>query len=718
MYNDLTGRGVGPALRSICLLLWVVICLLPIPALAEASSADAPPSLSQQDMDSIVKAARDAVLQELGKQGKPAQPVSEASGLGLEDDFDELKSQSSAVYQELGRALKSFPRLASAIGKIISDAGKSTADGSGAISLIGIVLGGLGAASFAAWLTKWALERWLPVDRSSEAPMPLNRVAILALQAAVVWFVFWLISDLAASTWFSTLDTRSAVGSWLLWAPARMFLYLTIFEIFFRPTLRQARVIPLDDNDAHVAKTFFVVIAAVIVARTWVLLLSANGVRGPTLSAGLLLNNAVFIGSFFWAAFRSRTAIANWIKNDRPDTAAISGTRDFFAENWIRFAGALVLILAFGHIMGAAAGRIEVATGLTITLRIILLLIFGTALIRFVVRRLGSDRAARPDAAPMPSLSTPVGHMLRLAVFFGAIYWLAHLWLVQSLAIVDITTWQQIAVRLLGPAFVIFFGYVLWIGVKYTTNRYLVYHENAAKTGDLTSVQNASRVHTLVPLFRLAVAIVLAVIVTLLALSGMGINITPLLAGASVVGLAISFGSQALVKDVVSGIFFLADDAFRVGEYISCGNSKGVVEGFTLRSVRLRHQSGQLHTVPFGQLGEITNFSRDWTSVKFAINLDRGVDLGRVRAIAKEVGKKIQKDPEFASLLLEPLKFQGIANITDSAIVASFKFVTTPANPSAIEREAKSQLLSRFREEGIKLASQVFVPPVHSAPAT
>ena len=237
MYNDFTSKGVGPALRLICFLLWAATCLMPIPTLAQTSSTDGPPSLSQQDMDSIVKAARDAVLQELSKQGEPAQPVSEASGLGLEDDFDELKSQSSAVYQELGRALKSLPRLASAIGKIISDAGKPTTDGYGGISLIGIVLGSLAAASFAAWLTKWALERWLPVDRSSEAPMPLNRIAILALQGAIVWFVFWFISDLAASTWFSTSDTRSAVGSWLLWAPARMFLYLTIFEIFFRPTL-------------------------------------------------------------------------------------------------------------------------------------------------------------------------------------------------------------------------------------------------------------------------------------------------------------------------------------------------------------------------------------------------------------------------------------------------------------------------------------------------
>ena len=89
-------------------------------------------------------------------------------------------------------------------------------------------------------------------------------------------------------------------------------------------------------------------------------------------------------------------------------------------------------------------------------------------------------------------------------------------------------------------------------------------------------------------------------------------NITPLIAGASVFGLAISFGSQTLVRDIVSGIFYLTDDAFRVGEYIDCGKAKGTVEGFTLRSIRLRHQNGQVHTIPFGQLGQITNFSRDW----------------------------------------------------------------------------------------------------------
>src|SRR6267142_4432092 len=125
-----------------------------------------------------------------------------------------------------------------------------------------------------------------------------------------------------------------------------------------------------------------------------------------------------------------------------------------------------------------------------------------------------------------------------------------------------------------------------------------------------------SRLRTLMPLLRAMAGSVIIVVGGLLVLSELGINITPLLAGASVFGLAISFGSQALVRDIVSGIFFMSDDAFRLGEYIDTGKLKGTVEKISVRSVRLRHQNGQVHTIPYGQLTSITNYSRDWQTVK------------------------------------------------------------------------------------------------------
>ena len=109
--------------------------------------------------------------------------------------------------------------------------------------------------------------------------------------------------------------------------------------------------------------------------------------------------------------------------------------------------------------------------------------------------------------------------------------------------------------------------------------------------------------------FALFIVLVMA---SLSALAAMGLQIGPLLAGAGVVGIAVGFGAQTLVRDILSGVFFLLDDAFRVGEQIESGDIRGTVESFSLRSVKLRHLNGQLHTVPFGDLKAITNYSRDW----------------------------------------------------------------------------------------------------------
>ena len=116
-------------------------------------------------------------------------------------------------------------------------------------------------------------------------------------------------------------------------------------------------------------------------------------------------------------------------------------------------------------------------------------------------------------------------------------------------------------------------------------------------------------------------------------LSAMGVAIGPLLAGASVIGVAIGFGAQTLVKDVLSGVFYLLDDAFRVGEYIQSGDYKGTVEGFTLRSIRLRHHRGPVYTVPFGSLGAIENLSRDWVLEKIVIAVDFDTDLMKVKEL-------------------------------------------------------------------------------------
>jgi small-conductance mechanosensitive channel len=210
----------------------------------------------------------------------------------------------------------------------------------------------------------------------------------------------------------------------------------------------------------------------------------------------------------------------------------------------------------------------------------------------------------------------------------------------------------------------------------------------------------------MMPLLRVAVAILIVFIAVMIALEDFGINVLPLLAGASIFGIAISFGSQTLVRDIVSGIFYLTDDAFRVGEYIDCGRAKGTVEGFTLRSIKLRHQNGQVHTIPFGQLGQITNFSRDWLTVKFNLRFARNTDIEKLRKAAKKIGQEMLEVPEIKSEILAPFKMQGVADIIDNALLVRFKFTARPGNPAMIQREAVKRMFNTFSALGLEFAKE------------
>ena len=193
-------------------------------------------------------------------------------------------------------------------------------------------------------------------------------------------------------------------------------------------------------------------------------------------------------------------------------------------------------------------------------------------------------------------------------------------------------------------------------------------------------------------------------ITTLLALSNLGFNITPLLAGAGVLGLAIGFGAQALVKDVVSGVFFLLDDAFRVGEFIDVGGTMGAVEKISIRSMQLRGAKGPIHIVPYGEISKLTNHSRDWVIVKLRFTVPFDTDVEKVRKLFKKIGQDIMQDPEHAEDLLSPFKSQGVAEFGESGIVVRGKFTTKPGRQFAIRKEVFSRIQQAFDENGIQFA--------------
>jgi small-conductance mechanosensitive channel len=312
---------------------------------------------------------------------------------------------------------------------------------------------------------------------------------------------------------------------------------------------------------------------------------------------------------------------------------------------------------------------------------------------------LGLSARAGAMWIPLAQRSIRVAAILAIAILF------AEVWLVEEFAVIERQAWEPIRRSLITAALTLVSGYVAWRYLHDWTEARLRAAVPQLGDEDDGEAKPASRLTTVLPVLRILLGITIVVMAVLVALSQLGVNIGPLLAGAGVVGLAISFGSQALVRDIVSGIFFMTDDAFRVGEYIDTGKLKGTVEKISLRSVRLRHHNGQVHTIPFGQLTSITNFSRDWQTVKFNVRLARDTDIELVRKTVKKIGLEMMQVPELGKELLMPLKLQGVADIADNALVVRMKFTARPAKPSWVQREALKRVYKVFGEKGIEFAS-------------
>ncbi|WP_282076809.1 mechanosensitive ion channel family protein [Epibacterium ulvae] len=225
-----------------------------------------------------------------------------------------------------------------------------------------------------------------------------------------------------------------------------------------------------------------------------------------------------------------------------------------------------------------------------------------------------------------------------------------------------------------------------------------------AELGDEGGAGGASRLATLLPLFRGAILAVVIVSIVLIALLELGINVSPLFAGAGVVGLAVGFGSQTLVRDIFSGAFFLVDDAFRKGEYIDIGDVKGTVEKISVRSFQLRHHLGALHTIPFGEIKVLTNYSRDWVMMKLPLRVTYDTDVERVRKLIKTLGKELLKDPVIGDNFIQPLKSQGVIEMQDSAMIIRVKFMTKPGDQWLVRKKVFQEIRELFTREGIKFA--------------
>ncbi|RWG90733.1 mechanosensitive ion channel family protein [Mesorhizobium sp.] len=330
--------------------------------------------------------------------------------------------------------------------------------------------------------------------------------------------------------------------------------------------------------------------------------------------------------------------------------------------------------------------------------------------VNFVLRP-GSEEAGRPT---IPAVTIAViDRAVRMILILTAAYLLARVWGLDMQSMRDSDTTTTLVLRGLINVMVIAlaadFG---WSIIKALIERKLGIETPHAVTDDeevpILDPQQA-RLRTLLPIIQNILLAVIVVMAVLMMLASMGIEIGPLIAGAGVVGVAVGFGAQTIVKDVISGVFFLLDDAFRVGEYITSGRYVGTVESFSLRSVKLRHHRGPLFTIPFGELGAVQNQSRDWVTDKFNITVGYDTDIDFARRLIKRIGLELAEDPEFKHWVLSPIKMQGVQEFGEYGIVLRVKVTTRPGGAFNMKRKFYVRLRQVFKEQGIELP----FPTVH-----
>ena len=199
------------------------------------------------------------------------------------------------------------------------------------------------------------------------------------------------------------------------------------------------------------------------------------------------------------------------------------------------------------------------------------------------------------------------------------------------------------------------------------------------------------------------VAFVFFVTITLLTILNVFMPIGPLLASVSVVGLAISFGAQSLVKDVISGTFILIEGQFGIGDVIRIGDTGGLVEKLTLRTTVLRDERGAVHIIPNGEIKMVSNLTKTWSRAVIDVLIGYGEDVDRVLDTLRSIGDEFQRDPEWAPLLLEPPAVMGIENLTDSGVTLKMTAKTLPLKQWDVSRELRKRIKKRFEEEQIEI---------------
>ncbi len=311
--------------------------------------------------------------------------------------------------------------------------------------------------------------------------------------------------------------------------------------------------------------------------------------------------------------------------------------------------------------------------------------------------RAGEEEEAELGDVIVTATRTPLSFVLRLGTTALALVLILQAWGVDVWGWLQSDVGEAVRDALLAAAATVAVAYLIWR----VLNRLI--RGAIEETDNLGRPVRSNRSQTLLTIGRNVAFVVIWLTAGMLALSELGVNLAPLIAGAGVIGLAIGFGSQQLVQDIITGFFILLEDTIAVGDVADLGGKVGVVEAVTLRIVRLRAYDGQVHTIPYSKISTISNLTKDYSYYVFDVGVAYKEDVDRVMAVMAEVGAQMQRERAFRRLIVEPLEIAGVDRFAESAVVIRARMKTRPLQQWTVGREFNRRLKNRFDELGIEI---------------
>ncbi|MQQ99962.1 mechanosensitive ion channel family protein [Glaciimonas soli] len=356
-----------------------------------------------------------------------------------------------------------------------------------------------------------------------------------------------------------------------------------------------------------------------------------------------------------------------------------------------------VLILAAGVSFATLIGLDKSSDALNHALSSVALLIalfFVRALIqRIVTRKLAPLRAKRRPSPYIERILKAAFSLLQAALIIGFLELLTRIWSHSLLEVATTTALGQLALKALSKiSLTLIVAWLVWI-ILDTAIQEAISPSRSSRRGRRAS----TRMRTILPLLRNAAMLTILTVTVITTLANLGINVTPLLASAGVVGIAVGFGSQSLIKDVITGIFILIEDSMSVGDWVDLGNSHaGTVEHLSIRTVRLRDSNGSVHSVPFSQIVAIRNDSRGYTYATLKLQVTLASSIDDALKLMQETGAEMLKDRRLKQILQNPIEVYGVNGFELNGINLIAGFRTNPQTQSEVVRAFNRRIKNKI----------------------